>query len=86
MDDAENEFEDLTNKLLEEEITMEHMKLALENVKSSVNRKFLENYENYTKTHSSIWVNLFLYYFSYFLILASCKSFYNKKIIIFDNN
>lgn len=46
MDDIINQtndnFDDLTNKLLEEKITMEHLKIAIKNVKSSVSLKHLK--------------------------------------------
>ena len=41
VDNEKSDFEDITNKLLEEEITMEHLKIAIKNVKSSVSSKYL---------------------------------------------
>ena len=46
-------YDAITNQLLQEEITMEHMKIAMNKVKSSVSVKYLKQYEEWTEKHSS---------------------------------
>lgn len=48
------EFDLLTEKLLGIPISMEHLRIALDKVKSSVSEKFLVMYEDWTLKHSSV--------------------------------
>lgn len=54
MNNNDDNFDELTNQLLEEEITMEHLKIAMSKVKSSVSIKYLKQFEEWTEKHSSV--------------------------------
>lgn len=47
-------FKDIEQELLEEEITMDDLIKALENVKPSASVKYLEKYESWTTDHASV--------------------------------
>lgn len=53
MDATGDKFDQFTEELLQEKITMDHIRIALDKVKSSVSEKFLAMYEDWTLKHSS---------------------------------